>query len=176
MKFLITLAISVFCFTAKAEPIGPVNSLFTNQYGEKTIATLTGGNFGDAYLSVTKTLTAAQVIALNATQISLIPAVTGKVIKVASCSLVYTKGSSAFTVGSGGDVIGVRYHTLNTAIQSINETGFIDQSTSKTATVFGSGSGGLSLAGASVEIYSNATDVSVGTGSTVAVTCFYGLR
>lgn len=176
MKFLITLALSIFCLQAAAEPIGPVNHLFTNQYGEKIIGTVTGGNFGSAYLSSKVTLTAAQVIALNATPITLVAAVTGKVIHVSSCSLVYTKGSAAFTVGTGSDVIGVRYHTVNIVAQNINETGFIDQATSKTAQVFGGGTGGLSIAGTALEIYSNASDVSVGTGSTVAVQCFYGLH
>lgn len=175
-KLLLTLALGIFCFTASAEPIGPVNHLFTNQYGEKIIANVTGGNFGSAYLSAKVTLTAAQVIALNATPIQLVAAVTGKTIHVSSCTLIYTKGSAAFTVGTGSDVIGVRYHTANIVAQNINETGFIDQASSKTAQVFGGGTGGLSILGTALDIYSNSADTTVGTGSTVSVQCFYGLH
>lgn len=176
MKFLFTLLLGVFCFAATAAPVGPVNMIFKNQYGEETIGNLIGGNFGSAYLSSTVTLSAAQVIALNATPITIVPAVSGKVIHVSSCKMVYTKGSAAFTVGTGSDVIGTRYHGTSVIANNINETGFIDQSSAKTADVFGGGNGGVTIRGVAVEIYSNAADVTVGTGSTVAISCFYGLH
>ena len=82
--------------------------------------------------------------------------------------------STAFTVTSAKKLI-VQYHTSAVAVGSILETGFIDQSASKTAFVYGSGAGGVSVDGAAVEITSDDSAIGAGTGSTVAVTVYYNL-
>lgn len=145
-----------------------------NQQGEvSNNAILAGSNFVASFQSATVTLTTAQVLALNGTPIQLVAAQSGYLIQVVDAEMKYTK-STAFTVTSSKH-LELQYHTSAVQIASISTTGFIDQSTSKTAFVQSTLSGGVSIGGEAVEITSDDSGMGAGTGSTVAVTVYYNL-
>ncbi len=132
-----------------------------------------GTNFVAAFKSATVTLTAAQVIALNATPIQLVAAQAGYLIQVVATEMLYTK-STAFTITASKHLI-LQYHTSAVQISSLLTTGFIDQSSSKTAFSLATGSGGVGIGGQAVEISSDDSGIAAGTGSTVAVTVYYNV-
>lgn len=149
-------------------PFTPTPKLvLKNQFGEESINQVINAK-------TVVTLTAAQVIALHTTAITLVAAVAGKVIKVSDVKMNYVKGTSAFTIGSSKHLT-VQYATSAIAIAAQAETGFIDQSTSQESDLFGPGVGGQNVRGEAVQIISDDTGISVGTGSTVVVTVFYQL-
>lgn len=169
--FLMSLFVSIGAF---ALPSYNPQIVLKNQAGEvSNNAFIAGTNYVAAFKSTTITLTAAQVIALNATPIQLIAAQSGKLIQVVAAEMKYTK-STAFTVTSTKKLI-LQYNTSAVAIGSILETGFIDQAASKTAFVQSTLSGGVGIGGQAIEITSDDSSISVGTGSTVAVTVFYNV-
>lgn len=177
MKSVCALIALLFTTTAFALPSFNPQLVVKNQFGEQSqLAPVAGTNFVAAFKSTTVTLTAAQVIALPGTPITLVAAQSGKLIQVVAVEYKYTKGSAAFTIGSSKSLI-VQYNTSGVDIQSIGTTGFIDQSTSKTAFSYGGGNvAGVGIGGQAVEITSDdTTPVSGGTGSTVAVTVFYNV-
>lgn len=175
MKFIFALFALVFITTeAFALPTFNPQLVLKNQQGETSVfAPQAGSNYVANFKAATVTLTAAQVIALNATPIQLVAAKTGYVIQVVAVEMKYTK-STAFGVTSGKKLI-VQYHTSAVAIGNVAEVGFIDQSSSKTAFVYGAGTGGVSVDGAAVEITSDDSSITSGTSSTVAVTVYYNL-
>lgn len=171
MKFILC-AIALFSTAAFALPAFNPELILKNQQGETSIfSPQVNTNYIANFKSATVTLTAAQVIALQATPIQLVAAKSGYVIKVAGVEMKYTK-STAFTVTSTKKLI-VQYHTSAVLIESLLEEGFIDQSSSKTAFTLGAGVGGVGIGGQAVEITSDDGSIAVGTGSTVAVTVFY---
>lgn len=176
MRFIFALlALTIFTTAAHALPTFNPQLLLKNQYGESfKFSPQAGSNYVANFKAATVTLSAAQVIALNATPIQLVAAQSGYLIQVVGIELAYVKGSAAFTVTSAKKLI-VQYHTSAVAAGSILETGFIDQSSSKTAFVYGAGAGGVGIGGQAVEITSDDSAISVGTGSTVAVTVYYNL-
>lgn len=176
MKSVCALIALLFTTTAFALPTFNPQLVLKNQQGETSInAIQPGTNFAAAFKSTTVTLTAAQVIALPGTPISLIPAQAGFVIQVVAVEFAYVKGASAFTIGSSKSLI-VQYITSDVLINKIGTTGLLDSSSSKTGFAFGAGLGAVSVGGQGVEITSDdTTPVSGGTGSTVAVTVFYNL-
>lgn len=146
-----------------------------NQFGEESInAIVSTSTFGAPLVSSTVTLSAAQVIALNATPQVLVPAVAGKIIEVVAVILNYVYGSAAFTVGSS-KVIKAQYHTGTILIGSVSDTGFIDQVVNKEATLYGAGVGGLGVRGQGVELTSDDTTIAVGTGGTLVCHVLYNL-
>jgi hypothetical protein len=153
----------------------PVPSLvFKNQFGEETVAAfLAGSNWPGAVFGSLVTLSAAQVIALNATPITLVPAVAGKTVQVMAMIMAYTKGSAAFTIGASKHLIG-QYHSSAVLIQQVGETGFID-GVSKQANLFGPGAGGVGIVGEAVEVTSDDSTIASGTGSTIAITTYFNL-
>lgn len=177
LKFIV--ALGVLCLISAesfALPVFNPQLVVKNQFGEQSqFSPQAGTNFVAAFKSATVTLTAAQVIALPGTPIQLVAAQTGKLIQVVAVEMAYVKGASAFTIGASKHLT-VQYHTIATLISQVSTTGFIDQATSKTAMVLGSGAGGVSTGGVAVEITSDdTTPVSSGTGSTVAVTVYYNV-
>lgn len=144
-----------------------------NQYGEQSINAVLPGSEIVALKSTLITLTAAQVIALNATPIDVLDAVAGKTIQVVAAILTYTK-STAFTVGSN-KVLKLQYKTSGQLISSVPDTGFIDQSTSQKAVLLPSGSGGIAIEGKAIQITSDDTTIGAGTGSTLGVQLYYNL-
>jgi hypothetical protein len=125
------------------------------------------------YQTAVVTLTAAQVIALDGSPITVVPAVAGQIIQVSMTKLVYTKGSAAFTVGSG-KYLQMAYAN-GVLINEVLDAGFIDQSSSKEADLPGAGAGGVGIRGSAVQITSNDSSIAVGTGSTLTVTVNYKL-
>lgn len=175
-KFIIALtALFAFTDTAIALPNFNPELVVKNQFGETSqLAPVAGTNFVAAFKAATVTLTAAQVIALDGAPIQLVAAQSGKLIQVVAVEMAYIKGSAAFTISASKHLI-VQYHTSAILISQVNTTGFIDHASSLTAMVLGSGAGGLSIGGQAVEINSDDTGISVGTGSTVKVTVYYNL-
>lgn len=171
-----TLALCLFSTAAFALPVFQPQLVLKNQQGEvSNNAILAGTNYVAAFKAATVTLTAAQVIALPGTPIQLVAAQAGKLIQVVAVEMAYVKGAAAFTIGSSKSLI-VQYHTSAILISKVGTTGFIDQSTSKTAMVLGSGVGGVGVGGQAVEITSDdTTPMSVGTGSTVVVNVYYNV-
>lgn len=145
-----------------------------NQFGEESINAIMPGTTYGPLVSATVTLTAAQVIALNATPQTLIPAVTGKTIVVQAIYLSLVHGSAAFTIGSSKHLM-AQYHTAAILAAQVAETGFLDHASSISAVGYGPGVGGLSLQGLAIELTSDDTTIAVGTGSTLAVTVSYQL-
>ncbi len=150
--------------------------VLTNQFGEESINAISpGSEIAASFKSAPVVLTAAQVIALNATPITIIPAVPGKIIQVAAVLFSYHKGTTAFTIGANKKLI-AQYNTGAQAIASVPETGFIDQATDKEAVGLSVAAGGISIRGKAVEVTSDdATPISGGTGSTVTVTAYYNV-
>lgn len=150
--------------------------VLTNQFGEESVNYVSpGSEIPASFKSTPVVLTAAQVIALNATPIEIIPAIAGKIIQVAAVIFQYKKGSAAFTIGANKKMI-AQYATGNQAIASIPETGFLDSATDKEGVGLGVSAGGLSIRGDAVELTTDdATPISVGTGSTVTVFAYYNI-
>lgn len=176
MKNLFALLALTFSATAFALPTFNPQLVVKNQQGEtSTFSPQAGSIFPASFKSATVTLTAAQVIALPGTPIQLVAAKTGYLIQVVGVEMAYVKGSAAFTIGASKHMI-VQYHTSAVSAASILTTGFIDQATSKTAFAYTSTVSGIGIGGQAVEVTSDdTTPVSVGTGSTVAVTVYYNL-
>lgn len=146
-------------------PYSPTPQLvLVNQFGEKSI-----NQVQNAHASVT--LTAAQVIALNATPIVVVPAVAGKLAVISNVKITYTKGSAAFTIGSSKH-LQMQYTVGTVLINQVAETGFID-GLSKEADLTGPGPGGVTIRGSAIQITSDDTTITVGTGSTVKVDVFF---
>lgn len=139
--------------------------VLVNQFGEKSINQVVNAH-------TTVTLSAAQVIALNATPITLVPAVAGRIIVVQNVKIAYNHGSAAFTIGSSKHLM-AQYATSAILINQVAETGFIDQTTSKEADLLGGGAGGVGFRGQAVQITSDDTTITVGTGSTLTITTFF---
>lgn len=147
--------------------------VLVNQFGEKSINYIApGSNFG---LRVSVVLTAAQVIALNASPISIIPAVSGKVLKVNALNVTYTFGSAAFTTGSTKHIILQYSGAGTTSIVSTAETGLIDQTSSKESTTANPAVTALGLRGQAIQVTSDDTTIAAGTGSTVTITAYYDI-
>ena len=145
--------------------------VLTNQFGEVSINAI-GPESNDYINNHVVTLTAAQVIALNATPQVLVPAVAGKVIKVLAVKMSYVHGSAAFTIGSNKHLT-AQYATSGQLIAQAPETGFIDQSSSTEADVFGPGVGGIAVRGKAVNLTSDDSTIAVGTDSTLVCTTYY---
>ncbi len=175
MKSVCALVALLFATTAFALPTFNPQLVVKNQFGEQSqLSPQAGTNYVAAFKSTTVTLTAAQVIALPGTPITLVAAQSGKLIQVVAVEYKYTK-STAFTIGASKNLI-VQYNTSGVDIQLMPTTGFIDQSTSKTAFTYSGTVAGVGIGGQAVEITSDdTTPVSAGTGSTVAVTVFYNV-
>lgn len=150
--------------------------VLTNQFGEESVNYVSpGSEIPASFKTAPLVLTAAQVIALNATPLEIIPAIAGKIIQVAAIVFSYHKGSAAFTIGASKKMI-AQYATGNQAIASIPETGFLDSATDKEAVGFSVAAGGIGLRGDAVELTTDdATPISGGTGSTVTVTAYYNV-
>lgn len=133
-----------------------------------------GSNYVANFKAATVTLTTAQVLALNGTPITIVPAVSGSVIEVEAVEMAYIKGTNAFTVTASKHLT-AQYATSNIAIGTVSTTGFIDQTTSKTAMVLSTSAGGVGITGQAVQITSDDSGMGSGTGSTVKVTVFYNL-
>lgn len=179
MKFtlaLCALMLTLFSTVSFALPSFSPQLVVKNQFGETSqFSPQAGTNFVAAFQSATVTLTAAQVIALPGTPIQLVAAQTGKLFQVVAIEYKYTKGTSAFTIGSSKSLI-TRYKTANVNISLMPTTGFIDQATSKTAFSTAAAVNAVSIGGTALEITSDdTTPVSSGTGSTVAVTVYYNV-
>lgn len=148
--------------------------VLTNQFGEVSINEVDASStFGATNKSTPVVLTAAQVIALNATPIDIIPAIAGKIIEVVAVIYAYTK-STAFTVGSS-KVIKTQYKTSGQLINSVPDTGLLDQAASTEAVGLGAGAGGIAIRGKAVQVTSDDTTIAVGTGSTLTVTAYYNI-
>lgn len=175
MKFFSILFLSFLSLSAFALPVFNPQLVFKNQFGETTqAAPIAGTNYVAAFKSSTVTLSAAQVIALNATPIQLVAAQAGYLIQVVAAEAVYTKGASAFTL-SGSTNLQIQYHTSAVLIAEQPLTGFIDQSSSKTAFLQSVLTSGIGIGGQAVEVTSDDSGITGGTGSTVAVTVYYNL-
>lgn len=173
MRFLLSLCLTLFTVEAFALPSFNPELVMKNQQGETSVfSPQAGSNYIANFKAATVTLSAAQVIALQATPIQLVAAKAGYVIKVAGVEMKYVMGSAAFTVTSSKHLT-VQYHTSAVQIEQIGTTGFIDQSSSQTAFTLGAGAGGVGIGGQAVEITSDDGSMGSGTGSTVAVTVFY---
>lgn len=166
----------LFSASSFALPVFSPQLVVKNQFGETSqFSPQAGSNYVANFQSATVTLTAAQVIALPGTPIQLVALQANQLIQVVAVEMAYIKGSSAFTIGASKHLI-VQYHTSAVLINQVGTTGFIDQSSNKTAMVMGSGAGGVGIGGQAVEITSDdTTPVSGGTGSTVKVTVYYNL-
>lgn len=175
MKLIYALLALMFTTTAFALPTFNPQLVLKNQQGEESVnAIMPGTNFAAMYKAATVTLTAAQVIALNATPIQLVAAKAGYLIEPVAAELIYTKGSAAFTIGSTKHLI-IQFHTSAVAAGSVNETGFIDQAASQIAFEASPTFSGVGIGGQAVEITSDDTTITVGTGSTVKVILYYNL-
>jgi hypothetical protein len=144
-----------------------------NQFGEQSQNVSLAGTQGFPLLSAAVVLTAAQVIALNATPITVIPAVSGKLIVVMAMELSYKKGSAAFTIGSSKH-LQAQYASAG-LIGQVAETGFIDQASNTEGDIIPGGSGFIGARGQAVQVTSDDTTITVGTGSTVTVQALYFL-
>ncbi|MDH4163316.1 MAG: hypothetical protein OEW15_11605 [Nitrospirota bacterium] len=177
MKCLYALiALCLFTSTAFALPTFNPQIVLENQQGETSVNAIKAGSvFPASFRAATVTLTAAQVIALPGTPIQLVAAQSGKLIQVVAVEYIYTKGAAAFTIGASKNLI-VEYNTSGVNIQLMPTTGFIDQSTSKTAFTYAGSVAGVGIGGQAVQITSDdTTPVSGGTGSTVKVIVYYNL-
>jgi hypothetical protein len=175
MRMVLFCLVTLFTCFANAIPTFNPQLNLKNEFGETHVfSPQAGSNWVGNFKAATVTLTAAQVIALNGTPITLIAAQSGMMIKVAAVEMVYTHGSAAFTV-TASKHLELQYHSSAVQINSVSTTGFIDQTTGKTAMVIGGGSGGVGIGGEAVEITSDDSSMSSGTGSTVAVTVYYDL-
>lgn len=174
MKLIYALIALCISTTAFALPTFNPQLVVIGAQGDKQVLTTQKGtNFVAAYKAATITLTAAQVIALNATPIQLVAAQTGKLIQVVAAELIYTK-STAFTI-TASKHLQLQYHTSAVQIASLLTTGFLDQAASKTAFVQSTLTGGVGIGGQAVEITSDDSGVGAGTGSTVQVLVYYNL-
>lgn len=118
------------------------------------------------------TLTAAQVIALNATPISLIPAVNGKLIEVGLVTVAYKYGSAAFTIGASKHIQVI--YTGGAVAGQVDETGLLDQVVNKENAI---SCGNYSpVRGAGVLVTSDDATILLGTGCTVTVNVYYTTR
>lgn len=175
MKFIYALIALSFTANAFALPSYNPQLAVKNQFGEESLLSpVAGTNYVAAFKSATITLTAAQVIALNATPITLVAAQSGKLIQPVAVEFIYTKGAAAFTIGSSKHLI-VQYHTSAVAAGQVNETGFIDQASSLKAFEYTPTVSGVGIGGQALEITSDDTTITVGTGSTVKVIVFYNV-
>lgn len=147
-----------------------------NQFGEESINYLAPGtNFVAAYKSAQLVLTAAQVIALNATPQTLIAAVTGEIIQLVALEMLYTHGTAAFTITASKHLLAEYAGVTTVQPVSFLTTGFLDQTTSKEADAFAVGVGGIGIRGAGLLFTCDDSSMSVGTGSTLSVTAYYNL-
>lgn len=81
-------------------------------------------------------LTTAQLLALKATPIELIPApAAGKAIHLIGGVVTYNKGTTAFTVGNTDENLELGYDTGTTSVAVVETTGLIDQAASKSVTI-----------------------------------------
>jgi hypothetical protein len=148
--------------------------VLVNNFGEETVNYVApGSEIPASFKSTLIVLTAAQVIALNATPIDVLAAVTGKTIQVMAAILTYTRVAN-FTVGSS-KVLQLKYKTSGQLISSVGDTGFLDQSTSQEAVLFGNGAGGVAIRGKAIQITSDDASIAAGTGSTLGVQLFYNI-
>lgn len=149
--------------------------VLTNQFGEESINYVSpGSEIPASFKSAPVVLTAAQVIALNATPIEIIPAIAGKIIQVAAIVLTFTRGSASFTVGSS-KVIKAQYKTSGQQIASVPDDGFLTAVANAESVALANGGGGLAIRGKAVELTSDDTTIASGTGSTVTAVAYYNV-
>jgi hypothetical protein len=142
-----------------------------NQYGEESQNAPLPGSFGFPLLSTAVILTAAQVIALNATPQTIIPAVAGKLIQVLAVECSYTYGSAAFTITSSKH-LQAAYASAGT-IGQVATTGLLDQTANKEGDIFPGGNSFIGARGQAVNITCDDSGMSGGTGGTVTVQALY---
>lgn len=149
--------------------------VLTNQFGEESINYVNpGSEIPASFKSVPVVLTAAQVIALNATPIDIVPAIPGKIIQVAAVVLNLTFGSAAFTVGSS-KVIQAKYKTSGQLIAAVPDTGLLTAVADAESVAFANGAGGLAVRGKAIQLTSDDTTIAVGTGCTLTATVYYNV-
>lgn len=81
-------------------------------------------------------LTTAQLLALKATAVVLIPApAAGKAIVLLGGTATYRKGTTAFTVGNTDENLDIGYDTATTSVAVVETTGLLDQAANKSVTL-----------------------------------------
>lgn len=86
--------------------------------------------------SVQVVLTTAQLLALKATPVELIPAPSaGIAIHLLGGTVFYTKGTTTFTIGNTDENMDLRYDTASTSVAVVETTGLIDQTANTAVTL-----------------------------------------
>lgn len=149
--------------------------VLVNQFGEESINYVApGSEFSASFKSTPVVLSAAQVIALNATPIDIVPAISGKIIQVVAVVLAFTRGSASFTVGSS-KVLKAQYKTSGQQIASVPDDGFLTAVANAESVALANGGGGLAIRGKAIQLTSDDTTIASGTGSTVTATVYYNV-
>jgi len=118
----------------------------------------------------TRDLSAAQVLALRATPLEVVPAVAGSIPEFISAELIYDFGGTAYTITAGGDDLQFRFNngTGDLVSEVVETTGFLDQG-ADTVQVVGKASAlistGANANGASIVIHNiGANELTLGNG------------
>ena len=127
--------------------------------------------------TVTKTLTSAQLLALNATPITIIPAPpAGQVVLVRGCLAYYFYGGTAYTIGTNAG-IGLKYtNGSGQQVLKLATTGFVDQAADKLefATADATQNGYLVVAAAPIVAQALTAELTNGNG-TVKLTVLFNV-
>ncbi len=124
------------------------------------------------------TLTSAQILALNGTPVTVVPAVSGKVIQLYSCEFQYTYVSTPYTVGGQG--LNIQY-TTDTVPPSGSytaifcpDTGLLDQTANKEF-IMPTISSASFLRSTGLNITTSDTSIAGGNGTLTLVIYYYVL-
>lgn len=128
--------------------------------GEALIAQL---NDPDEILSVTGEITTEELLALNAAPKTLIAAPgEGKFIQVEFLELFLDYNSAAYDGIAGGEDLQLQYATGNTAIATVETTGFLDQTSDQRRVVAGHGTAAAPGVNDAVELALLAGEIATG--------------